>query len=188
MSETVFERLNKINVNDKTEKKGRFTYLSWAFAWAEIKKLYPDAQTTVYHDEVTNKPYFGAGDAGVLVKVGVTIQGVEHINYLPCMDFKNAAIPESKVNMMDVNKAIQRATVKAISLHGLGLYIYAGEDLPEGEEEASPVKKKKSATSKTSSGDQANATKETKKRTGNNFKYSNKKNEETATKSAEPEL
>ncbi len=141
--ETVFEKLNAINVNGKTEKKGGFTYLSWAFAWGELKKLYPNAEVTVYHDEVNgNKPYFGYGDAGVLVKVGVTVEGIEHISYLPCMDFKNKAIPESKVNMMDVNKAIQRATVKAIGLHGLGLYIYAGEDLPEGEEpKESPVKK-----------------------------------------------
>ena len=87
----------------------------------------------VYHDEINNKPYFGLGQAGVLVKVGVSINNVEHISYLPCMDFRNNAIPESEITAMDVNKAIQRATVKAIGLHGLGLYIYAGEDLPEEE-------------------------------------------------------
>lgn len=150
--ETVFEKLSKINVNDKTEKKGGFTYLSWAFAWGELKKLYPNAEVTVYHDEENNKPYFGYGDAGVLVKVGVTVEGIEHINYLPCMDFKNKAIPESKVDMMDVNKAIQRATVKAIGLHGLGLYIYAGEDLPEGEEEKGDKKETKSPVKQKSSG------------------------------------
>ena len=138
--ESVFEQLSKVNVNNKTDKKGKFTYLSWAFDWAELKKLYPEAQSTVYHDELTNKPYFGAGEAGVLVKVGVTVNGVEHINYLPCMDFKNKAIAEEDVSMMDVNKAIQRATVKAIGLHGLGLYIYAGEDLPEEERTDEPKK------------------------------------------------
>ena len=126
----IFQKLSSINVNSKTEKKGKFTYLSWAFAWAELKKVSPTATSRVYHDENTNMPYF-ASKAGVIVKVGVTIEGLEHINYLPVMDFRNAAITADKVNMMDVNKAIQRCTVKAIALHGLGLYIYAGEDLPE---------------------------------------------------------
>jgi hypothetical protein len=126
----IFKELSSINVNKKTEKKGKFTYLSWAFAWAELKKVSPTATSKVYHDENTNMPYF-ASKAGVIVKVGVTIDELEHINYLPVMDFRNASIPVDKVNMMDVNKAIQRCTVKAIALHGLGLYIYAGEDLPE---------------------------------------------------------
>ena len=126
----IFQQLSSINVNSKTEKKGKFTYLSWAFAWAELKKVSPTATSKVYHDDNTNMPYF-ASKAGVIVKVGVTIEGLEHINYLPVMDFRNASIPADKVNMMDVNKAIQRCTVKAIALHGLGLYIYAGEDLPE---------------------------------------------------------
>ena len=146
--ESVFEQLNKISVAGKTDQKGKFTYLSWVYAWSELKKIAPDATTKVYHNEVTNLPYFGAGDAGVIVKVGVTVNGLEHINYLPAMNFSNKAIKESDVNMMDINKAIQRATVKAIALHGLGLYIYAGEDLPEGEEKPktkSPVKKKDDA-------------------------------------------
>jgi hypothetical protein len=126
----IFKQLSIINVNNKTEKKGKFTYLSWAFAWAELKKVSPTATSKVYHDENTNMPYF-ASKAGVIVKVGVTVDELEHINYLPVMDFRNASIPADKVNMMDVNKAIQRCTVKAIALHGLGLYIYAGEDLPE---------------------------------------------------------
>ena len=125
-----FKTLSAIDVNSKTEKKGQFTYLSWAFAWAELKKVSPTSTSKVYHDKNTNMPYF-ASKAGVIVKVGVTIDGLEHINYLPVMDFRNASIPADKVNMMDINKAIQRCTVKAIALHGLGLYIYAGEDLPE---------------------------------------------------------
>lgn len=169
-NESTFERLNKLNVKDKVEKKGQFTYLSWVYAWSELKKIDPNAQTTVYHNEVTNLPYFGAGDAGVIVKVGVTVNGVEHINYLPAMDFKNKAIPESKVNMMDVNKAIQRATVKAIALHGLGLYIYAGEDLPESEQtKESPVKKKTSAKTEI---------KTPAKKTGNSFRKSSKPKQE----------
>jgi hypothetical protein len=128
----IFKTLSAIDVNSKTEKKGKFTYLSWAFAWAELKKVSPTASAKVYHDENTNMPYF-ASKAGVIVKVGVTVEDLEHINYLPVMDYKNAAIPSDKVTMMDINKAIQRCTVKAIALHGLGLYIYAGEDLPEEE-------------------------------------------------------
>ena len=139
---TLFEELSKLNVSDKTEKKGKFTYLSWTYAWSELKKRSPNAKVKVYHDENTNMPYFSS-DAGVIVKVGVTVDDLEHISYLPCMDFSNKAKKADKVDMMDVNKAIQRATVKAIALHGLGLYIYAGEDLPEGEEEVkSPVRKK----------------------------------------------
>lgn len=167
VNETVFEKLSKINVNEKTEKKGGFTYLSWAFAWGELKKLYPDSQVKVYHDEVTNKPYFSGGNSGVIVKVGVTVEGIEHINYLPCMDFKNKAIPEDKVTMMDVNKAIQRATVKAIGLHGLGLYIYAGEDLPEGDDRPSPVKNKDDKSKSGAKSPVKTAVKETKPKVGN---------------------
>lgn len=139
-TETTFEKLNKINVTAKTDKKGKFTYLSWVWAWGELKKIAPDSSVKVYEDE-QGRPYFADGDKGVIVKVGVTVNGLEHINYLPCMNFSNKAIKESDVSMMDINKAIQRATVKAIGLHGLGLYIYAGEDLPEEEgKKASPVK------------------------------------------------
>jgi|TARA_R100001244_G_scaffold49862_1_gene43945 hypothetical protein len=133
----IFKTLSEINVNNHTEKKGKFTYLSWAFAWAELKKKYPTATAKVYHDENTNMPYF-ASKAGVIVKVGVIVDDLEHINYLPAMDFRNAAILPEKVTMMDINKTIQRCTVKAIALHGLGLYIYAGEDLPEEPEKELP--------------------------------------------------
>lgn len=133
-NESLFDTLSKVNVNDKTEKKGKFTYLSWAFAWGELKKVAPDAKVIVYHNEKDNMPYFES-EAGVLVKVGVEVNGIEHISYLPLMDFKNKSISKDSFDMMDVNKAIQRATVKAIGLHGLGLYIYAGEDLPEEEGE-----------------------------------------------------
>lgn len=144
-NESLFSSLSKINVNDKTEKKGKFTYLSWAFAWGELKKVAPNAKVTVYHNERDNMPYF-ISDAGVIVKVGVEVSGIEHISYLPLMDFKNNAVSADKFDMMDVNKAIQRATVKAIGLHGLGLYIYAGEDLPEDESEEQEIKATSSRT------------------------------------------
>ena len=128
----IFKTLNAINVNNNTEKKGRFTYLSWAWAWAELMKAYPTATRTVY-ENAEGLPCF-IGLNSVIVKVGVTINGIEHIQHHPVFDSRNKAIPADKCNLMDVNTAIQRATVKAIGLHGLGLYIYAGEDLPEGED------------------------------------------------------
>lgn len=125
----MFKELNAINVNKMTEKKGNLTYLSWAFAWQEVKKLCPDMNRTVYENAEGNNYHTDGRTAWV--KVGVTIAGIEHIDYLPIMDARNNAIPVEKVTSFDVNKAIQRSTTKAIGLHGLGLYIYAGEDMPE---------------------------------------------------------
>lgn len=125
-----FNTLSSINVNEKTEKKGNLTYLSWAWAWAEVKKHYPNVQRTVYETQ-DGCNYFSDGVTG-WVKVGVTIEGIEHIDYLPIMDFRNKSVTIDKITSFDVNKAIQRSTTKALALHGLGLYIYAGEDLPEG--------------------------------------------------------
>lgn len=126
-----FSVLNSINVNDKTEKKSGLTYLSWAYAWAEVKKLFPDAFYTIYeNDKAWN---YHTDGMTCWVKTGVTINGLEHIEYLPVMDFRNASIRADKVTSFDVNKAIQRSLTKAVARHGLGLYIYAGEDLPEDE-------------------------------------------------------
>lgn len=124
-----FEILNSIDVNGKTEKKGNLTYLSWAWAWAEVKKKHPDANYTVY-ENADGWNYHTDGRTA-WVKVGVTVDGIEHIEYLPVMDFKNKSIQLSAITSFEVNKAIQRAITKACARHGLGLYIYAGEDLPE---------------------------------------------------------
>lgn len=124
-----FEELYGIDVNEKTEKKGNLTYLSWAWAWAEIKKKHPDANYTIYENK-DGWNYHTDGKTA-WVKTGVTVASVEHIEYLPVMDFKNKSIPLSAVTSFDVNKTIQRALTKACARHGLGLYIYAGEDLPE---------------------------------------------------------
>lgn len=137
-----FKALNDINVNDKTEKKNGMTYLSWAWAWGEVKKLYPEATYTIY--ENANGCFYHTDGKTCWVKTGVTINGIEHIEYLPVMDFRNASIPCEKVTSFDVNKAIQRSLTKAVARHGLGLYIYAGEDLPEAEqpeEKPAPVAK-----------------------------------------------
>lgn len=146
-----FKALNDINVNGKTEQKNGLTYLSWAWAWGELKKMFPDSTYTVYeNNEGWN--YFTDGKT-CWVKTGVTVNGIEHIEYLPVMDFKNKSIPADNVTSFDVNKAIQRSLTKAVARHGLGLYIYAGEDLPEEEakvkEEENKAKeeaKKKPAT------------------------------------------
>ena len=137
---SIFSVLNNVNVNGHTEQKNNLTYLSWAWAWAEIKKAFPNAIYTIYERDTEYGPvnYFTDGRT-CWVKTGVTIEGLEHIEELPVMDFKNKAIPYEAVTSTDVNKTIQRSLTKACARHGLGLYIYAGEDLPE--EEATAQKK-----------------------------------------------
>lgn len=139
---TIFERLNRINVNGHTETKGAggraLTYLSWAWAWAEVKKAYPMSYYTVY--ESKDGCLYHTDGRTCWVKTGVTVVDgdieLEHIEYLPVMDNRNASIMVDKVTSFDVNRAIQRSLTKACARHGLGLYIYAGEDLPEGDCEA----------------------------------------------------
>ena len=126
-----FNDLYAVNVNGHTEKKNNLTYLSWAWAWGEIKKRHPDATYTVY-ENADGWNYHTDGRT-CWVKTGVTVNGIEHIEYLPVMDYKNKSIPVENVTSFDVNKAIQRSLTKACARHGLGLYIYAGEDLPEEE-------------------------------------------------------
>jgi len=127
-----FEILNSVDVSTKIEKKNNLSYLSWAWAWQGLKKLYPTANYKVY-ENAQEWNYFTDGHTG-WVKTGVTVDGLEHIEYLPIMDFKNKSIALDAITSFDVNKAIQRSLTKAVARHGLGLYIYAGEDLPEGEE------------------------------------------------------
>ena len=126
-----FADLNAVNVNDHTEKKNGLTYLSWAWAWGEIKKRHPDATYTIY--ENANGWNYHTDGSTAWVKTGVTVNGIEHIEYLPIMDTRNRSIPAENVTSFDVNKAIQRSLTKACARHGLGLYIYAGEDLPESD-------------------------------------------------------
>lgn len=126
-----FIRLNAVNVNGKTEKKGNLTYLSWVYAWGEIKKIHPDATYTVY--ENSDGLNYHTDGKTCWVKTGVTVNGIEHIEYLPVMDSRNKSISLNAITSFDVNKAIQRSITKACARHGLGLYIYAGEDLPEGD-------------------------------------------------------
>jgi hypothetical protein len=128
--QSVFATLSSISVKDKIERKGNLDYLSWANAWALLKANYPDTQRVVYESPFTGLNYFTDGTTAY-VKVGVLVNGWEHIDYLPIMDFRNNAIPIAKITSMDVNKAIQRSTAKAIAMHGLGLSLWTGEDIPE---------------------------------------------------------
>ena len=130
--------LSKVDVSGHVETKGRLKYLSWAWAWAELKKVCPEATSKVYERE-DGRIYWDDGKT-CWVKVSVTVADVECIEYLPIMDPRNNSVPLDKVTSMDANKAIQRGITKAIARHGLGLNVYAGEDLPVGEEpeEAAP--------------------------------------------------
>lgn len=146
---SVFEVLSAINVNDKVEKKSNLTYLSWAWAWEQLKSKYPQAHYTIYED--VNGMFYHNDGKTAWVKTGITVQGQEHIEYLPVMDFRNQSIKIEKITSVDVNKSIQRSLTKSIARHGLGLYIYANEDLPSvAEELANPPKntKPKEATPK----------------------------------------
>lgn len=131
MSDNYFVELNSINVNEHVEQKNRLSYLSWAWAWGELKKRYPDSVYKIYENE--NGCFYHTDGRTCWVKTGVTVNGIEHIEYLPVMDYKNKSIPLEDITSFDVNKAIQRSLTKAVARHGLGLYIYAGEDLPEEE-------------------------------------------------------
>lgn len=132
--ENYFTELNRVDVNEHTEKKGRLTYLSWAWAWGELKKRHPDATYKIYESE--NGCLYHTDGRTCWVKTGVTVNGIENIEYLPVMDNRNASIPLEEITSRNANDAIQRSLTKAVARHGLGLYIYAGEDLPEGAEDS----------------------------------------------------
>jgi hypothetical protein len=131
-----FEVLNKINVNDHIEKKGGFSYLSWPYAVAELRKHHPDATWEV--KRFNGLPYLQT-PMGYFVEVEVIVNGIPMNQIHPVLDNRNQVIKEP--NVFHINTSIQRCLVKAIALHGLGLYIYAGEDLPMDEEPQETPKK-----------------------------------------------
>ena len=126
---SVYSTLSQTSVREKIERKGNLDYLSWANAWHMLKTAYPNAQRKVYEHEHTGFNYFTDGRTAY-VKVGIIVNDLEHIDYLPVMDFRNNALPIDKVTATDVNKTIQRSTAKAIAMHGLGLSLWTGEDVP----------------------------------------------------------
>lgn len=151
----IFEELSKVNVNDHTEKKNGLTYLSWAWAWSELKKRYPSASYSIKWFD--GKPYY-QDPTGYMVFTEITVDGMSHEMWLPVMDANNKPILDhpykyltkgrwnadtkqyekvehlvSPATMFDINKTIMRCLAKNIAIFGLGLYIYGGEDLPKEE-------------------------------------------------------
>jgi hypothetical protein len=124
-----------VNVNAHTESKNGLSYLSWAWAWAEVLKIDPQATWVVhtYGPQGAEEPCMRVGKSA-MVHVSVTLKGLRRECMLPVMDHRNKAIPEP--DAFQVNTAIMRCLAKAIAMHGLGLYIYAGEDLPPMDTEA----------------------------------------------------
>ena len=154
----VFKKLNTINVNDKTEKKNGLTYLSWAWAWGKFKEIYPEATYIIKKNE-NGQPYIYDENLGYMVFTEVTVGELKHEMWLPVMDSTNKAMKAQpyiykvkeynygkftgnyidktveSATMFDINKTIMRCLTKNLAMFGLGLYIYAGEDLPEEEKE-----------------------------------------------------
>ena len=142
---SVFETLSAINVNDKVEQKNGATYLSWAWAWAEVKKNYPSATYKVVKDEASNMPFVWDSHMGYMCSTEVTIEGETLEMWLPVMDGANKAMKLEAyeyttrygkksvqgATMFDINKTIMRCLVKNLAMFGLGHYIYAGEDIPQ---------------------------------------------------------
>ena len=122
-----FQQLHEINVSDQVEKKGQYSYLSWPFAVAQLRLADPAATWEVRR--FNGLPYLQT-ETGFFVEVAVTVQAVTLSQIHPVLDAKNR--PLLAPTAFDINTSIQRCLVKAIALHGLGLYIYMGEDLPEG--------------------------------------------------------
>lgn len=162
---TMFEILYALDVNSKVEEKNGLKYLSWAWAWAEIKKQYPSAYYSIGKFGEGNVPYLYDEDLGYMVFTRVNIDGEEHEMWLPVMDGANKAMLNhdytyevtkktwnnntrkydyttetktcKKATMFDINKTLMRCLVKNLAMFGLGLYIYSGEDLPEEVKEES---------------------------------------------------
>lgn len=154
-NESLFELLSKINVNDKTEKKNGLTYLSWSWAWSEFKKHCPNGQYEIIRDEKTGFPYM-VDEFGIMVSTRVTANDETHEMWLPVMDGAHKSMKREKYSyfvnewkngrktgnmiekfvepatMFDINTAIMRCLVKNLAMFGLGIYIYSGEDLPDG--------------------------------------------------------
>lgn len=135
---TTFEKLSRINVNDHVEKKKELSYLSWAWAWSEVKKACPDTRY-----DIKETSYDEA--LGFMCHTSVTIEGETLDMWLPVMDGANKSMKKTEytyttrfgdktvegATMFDINKTIMRCLVKNLAMFGLGIYIYAGEDLPE---------------------------------------------------------
>lgn len=142
MSKSEFQELYELDVNHKTEKKSGLKYLSWAFAWAEFKKVHPEATYNV--DLYDGKPFLHDDNLGYMVSTTVTVGELKIPMHLPVLDGANKAMKSvtytyktkykekscEAASMFDINTAIMRCLTKNLAMFGLGLYIYAGEDIP----------------------------------------------------------
>ena len=126
---STFDVLNAVNVNDRTEKKGQLTYLSWSWAWQEVKKTFPDATYTYYRDSETNLPFSYKEGVGAFCHTSVTIKEETLEMWLPVMDNRNQSV--LKPTSTQINSTLMRCLTKNLAMHGMGLYIYAGEDIPQ---------------------------------------------------------
>jgi hypothetical protein len=160
---SVFETLSAINVNDKIENKKGMKYLSWVYAWSEVKKVYPLASFKVIRDPQTDKPWFYDPTLGYMCMTSVTIDDETHEMFLPVMNGANKAMLDKPysyttnygekevhtASMFDVNKTIMRCLVKNLAMHGLGHYVYTDEEMPEAEAEAAKLAAEEAAKPKT---------------------------------------
>lgn len=170
-----FDALYSLDMNDKVEKRENLSYLSWANAWAEFKRAYPSATYRIVKDPITNLPYFADERTGIMVYTEVTVDSITHEMWLPVMNTSNKAMKlepytykvydkfkkeyvermVEAASMFDINKTIMRCLVKNLAMFGLGLYIYAGEDIPEKmvedntiQQEPAPVQPKRTRKSR----------------------------------------
>ena len=162
-----FDALYSLDLRDKVEKYNDLTYLSWANAWAEFKRCYPSATYRIVKNPETNLPYFAEPSVGIMVYTEVCVDGITHEMWLPVMNSANKAMKlepytyqvwdkdkkqyvdktVQAATMFDINKTIMRCLVKNLAMFGLGLYIYAGEDVPESE--PSDIRQQTDASKKT---------------------------------------
>lgn len=167
----MFNALYSLDLNDKLEKRDdndKLSYLSWANAWAEFKSAYPSATYRIIKNPTTNLPYFSDPNIGIMVYTEVSCDGVSHEMWLPVMNGANKAMKEvpytyqvwdsykkqyvektvQAATMFDINKTIMRCLVKNLAMFGLGLYVYAGEDIPSTDEpNTEPATTKRQQTS-----------------------------------------
>lgn len=167
-----FNKLSSLNVNERTESKNGLSYLSWSNAWLEFKKVYPTATYNVIKNPITGLPYFEDPNMGIMVFTEVEADGLKYQMWLPVMDSSNRAMKSTPYTYQvwnkttkqyearkveaatttDINRSIMRALTKNLAMFGLGLYLYAGEDMPETLEESTEQPQPKATTKKRKSG------------------------------------
>ncbi len=131
---SIFEILYDVDLSSRLKTKGGLKYISWPVAWAEIKKVAPDVNFKIIPqimDDGGNTRFWHDDGKSGWVEVCVTAGGIEHTEILPIMDMRNKAIPADQITSVEANKSYKRCLAKAVGLHGAGLLIWNGEDIPE---------------------------------------------------------